>query len=110
MSEASDQNKVLMPEGRDVGLNGATGRAIVIKTSDPTIGLERGYVKNKIKTLLKGVDQCLAKGIPTERITAAVSEGDLQLLLNGSPLKLQGVELLDGGVRAITSQVQHRTM
>lgn len=89
---------MLTPEGENIGLDGATGRAIVVKAGDPTIDLEGGYVK---EAPLKGVDQGLAEGIPTERVIVAVSEGGLQLLLNGSLLKLQGVELLDGGVDRI---------
>ena len=84
-----------MPEGGNVGLDDATERAIVVKTSDPMIYLEGGYVK---KAFLKGVDQGLAEGIPTECVIIVVSENDLQMLLNGNLLKFQGVELLDGSV------------
>ena len=89
----------LTPEGENIGLDGATGRAIVVKASDSTIDLEGGYVK---EAPLKGVDEGLTEGFPADRVSVvAVSEGGLKLLLNGSLVKLQGVEALDGGIDRI---------
>lgn len=49
------QDKVLAPEGQDVCLETATGRAIVVETRDAAIDVERGHVKEaSLKERVKG--------------------------------------------------------
>lgn len=49
---------MLAPEGEDVGFNGTTRRAIVVKASNATVDLERGDVK---ETAFECVNHSLPK-------------------------------------------------
>ena len=49
---------MLTPEGEDIGLDGAAGRAVVVEAGDTAVDLERGYIE---EAALERVDHRLAE-------------------------------------------------
>lgn len=79
---------MLTPESEDIRLDGTAWRPIIIKTSDSSIYLKRGNVK---QTAFEGVKEGLTEGVP-------VVGGGLELGVEGSLVQFQGIEGSNGGV------------
>ena len=92
LEHALVEDEVLAPEGLEVGLDGAAGRAVVVETGDTTVNLEGGDVEQA------GLERVAHLGAEVLLRLGLLVAGRHRLLHLGVEVDLQLLELGDGGV------------
>lgn len=97
MPRSRIQLRYLAPEGEHIGLDGASGRSVVVEPSHTAVDLEGWNVE---EPPLEGIDDGLTESFPASSRgpIGVAGDGPLKAAGNGARLHLERFQGLDGGV------------